>query len=166
MAPFTHYMMRNTGYSVFTISSSRNLNFRCKIGQDISNFFDASKRARNFSREERNMDDFSVKSERNGNVTVVAVSGRVDSVTAGALDAALEKILRENNKMVLDLKDVAYLSSAGVRSMVRVLYSAQKSGGGVKLACVPEHVVQVLQTVGMMEVLQAYPSVDEAVASI
>jgi anti-sigma B factor antagonist len=111
------------------------------------------------------MDDFSVKSERNGNVTVVAVSGRVDSITAGALDEALEKILRENNKMVLDLKEMAYLSSAGVRAIVRVLHGAQKSGGGVKLASVPEHVVQVLQTVGMMEVLQAYPSVDEAVAT-
>lgn len=111
------------------------------------------------------MDDFSVKSERKGNVTVVTISGRVDSVTAAAMDAELANIMRDNNKMVLDLKDVSYLSSAGVRAIVRVLHGAKKSGGGVKLADVPEHVVQVLQTVGMMEVLQAYPSVDEAVAS-
>ena len=111
------------------------------------------------------MDDFSVKSERKGNATVVTISGRVDSVTAAAMDAELANIVRDNNKMVLDLKDVSYLSSAGVRAIVRVLHGAKKSGGGVKLASVPEHVIQVLQTVGMMEVLQAYPSVDEAVAS-
>ncbi len=83
------------------------------------------------------MDDFSVKSERKGNVTVVAISGRVDSVTAAAMDAELANIVRENNKMVLDLKDVSYLSSAGVRAIVRVLHGAKKSGGGVKLAVCP-----------------------------
>jgi anti-sigma B factor antagonist len=111
------------------------------------------------------MDDFSVKSELNGQVAVVAVSGRVDSVSAGTLYAELAKIVHENKKIVLDLKDVVYLSSAGVRAIVRILQSAQKSGGGVKLASIPENVREVLQTVGMMQMLQSYPSVDEAMAS-
>jgi len=111
------------------------------------------------------MDDFSIKSERNGNVTIVTISGRVDSVTAASLDSELAKIVREDKKIILNLKDMAYLSSAGVRAIIKALQSAQKSGGGVKLASVPEQVMEVLQTVGMMQMLQAYPSVDEAVAS-
>lgn len=111
------------------------------------------------------MDDFSIKSERNGNVTVVTVFGRVDSVTAATLDAELGKIVYENNKIVLDLKDVVYLSSAGVRAIVKTLQSAQKSEGGVKLARIPDLVNNVLENVGVMEVLKSYPSVDLAVAS-
>ena len=111
------------------------------------------------------MDDFSIKSERNGNVTIVTISGRVDSVTAAALDSELAKIVREDKKIILNLKNMAYLSSAGVRAIIKALQSAQKSEGGVKLASVPEQVMEVLQTVGMMQMLQAYPSVDEAVAS-
>ena len=111
------------------------------------------------------MDDFSIKSERNGNVTIVTISGRVDSVTAASLDSELAKIVREDKKIILNLKDMAYLSSAGVRAIIKALQSAQKSEGGVKLASVPEQVMEVLQTVGMMQMLQAYPSVDEAVAS-
>ena len=111
------------------------------------------------------MDDFSIKSERNGNVTIVTISGRVDSVTAASLDSELAKIVREDKKIILNLKNMAYLSSAGVRAIIKALQSAQKSGGGVKLASVPEHVMEVLQTVGMMQMLQSYPSVDEAVAS-
>jgi len=111
------------------------------------------------------MDDFSIKSERNGNVTIVTISGRVDSVTAASLDSELAKIVREDKKIILNLKNMAYLSSAGVRAIIKALQSAQKSGGGVKLASVPEQVMEVLQTVGMMQMLQAYPSVDEAVAS-
>ncbi len=111
------------------------------------------------------MDDFSVQSERKGAVTVLTVSGRVDSVTAVTLDEELAKIVRENNKIVLELKDMVYLSSAGVRAMMKALQSSRKSGGGVKLAAVPEHVMEVLQTVGVMEILQSHSSVDEAVAS-
>lgn len=111
------------------------------------------------------MDDFSINRELNGSVAVVIVSGRVDSVTAAKLDAELSKIVNENKKIVLDLKDVGYMSSAGVRAIVRALQSAQKSAGGVKLASVRAQVVRVLQTVGMMEMLQSYPSVEEAIAS-
>jgi anti-sigma B factor antagonist len=111
------------------------------------------------------MDDFSISSERNARAIIVSVSGRVDSFTAATLDSELAKLLYENNRLIVDLKDVAYLSSAGVRAIVRALQSAQKSGGGVRLALIPAHVMQVLETVGMMDRLQIYPSVDEAIAS-
>jgi len=111
------------------------------------------------------MDDFSVKNELNGNVAVVTVTGRVDSATAVKLDEALAKVVRENNKIVMELKDVAYISSAGIRSIVKALQIVRKSDGGVKLASASEPVETVLRTVGMMQMLRNYPSVEEAVAS-
>jgi anti-sigma B factor antagonist len=59
---------------------------------------------------------------------------------------------------------VEYLSSAGLRAIVKALQAAQAAGGGVKLASVSEPVETILRTVGMMEMLKMYPSVDEAVA--
>ena len=111
------------------------------------------------------MDELSIKSERNGNTDVIIVSGRVDSVTAGTLDEELEKLVRSDNRIVLDMKDVSYLSSAGVRSIVRAAQSAEKSGGALKLARIPNQVMQVLENVGLMQMFQSYPSVDEAMAS-
>ena len=111
------------------------------------------------------MGEFSVNSERKGDVTVAAIVGRIDSVTATGLDKELEKIVHESKKVVLDLKGVVYLSSAGVRAIVKMLRSEQKSGGNVKLANMPYGVKEVLETVGMMELLKAYPTVDEAIAS-
>lgn len=101
----------------------------------------------------------------NGDITIVTISGRVDSVTAANMDAELAKIAHDNKKIVLDIKGVEYMSSAGIRAIVRVLQSARKAGGGVKLANVPANVVEVLETVGMMQMLEAFPTVDEAVAS-
>lgn len=111
------------------------------------------------------MDDFSMTINPNGDVTIVTISGRVDSVTAASMDAELAKIVHDNKKIVLDLKDVAYMSSAGIRAIMKLLQSAQKAGGGVKLANVPANVVEVLETVGMMQMVEVFPTVDEAVAS-
>jgi anti-sigma B factor antagonist len=111
------------------------------------------------------MGNFFVQSDTSGNVAVVSASGRFDSETSHSLDAELTKVLGEKNKIVLELKGVEYLSSAGLRAIVKALQAAQKAGGGVRLACASEPVETVLRTVGMMEMLKIYPSVDEATAS-
>ena len=111
------------------------------------------------------MDKFSIQSDTNGDVAVVTASGRFDSETAPSLDAELSKVVGEKNKVVLDLKGVDYLSSAGLRAIVKALQAVRKSGGGVKLACTSEPVETILRTVGMMEMLKNYPSVKDAVAS-
>jgi len=111
------------------------------------------------------MDTFSVNTDMSGEVAVVTASGRFDSETSPSLDAELTKVAGEKNKIVLELKDVNYLSSAGLRAIVKALQTVRQSEGGVKLACASEPVVTILRTVGMMEMLKMYPSVDEAVAS-
>jgi len=111
------------------------------------------------------MNSFSAISELKGDVAVVILSGRVDSATAPQLDSSLSKVIHENKKVVIKITDVEYMSSAGVRAIVKTMQSAQKSGGGVKLANISKPVREVLETVGMLDLMQVYPTVDEAVAS-
>jgi len=111
------------------------------------------------------MDTFSMQQEHKGDVTILAISGRVDSATAKTMDAELTKLIPSDKKIVLDLKDVEFISSAGVRAIVKALKTAKKSRGGLKLASIPGHINEVLQMLGMMELMEAYPSADEAIAS-
>ena len=111
------------------------------------------------------MDKFSMQHEHSGDVTILAISGRVDSATAKTVDAELTKLIPTDKKVVLDLKDVEFLSSAGVRAIVKALKTAKKSRGRLKLASIPDHIAEILQTLGMMELMEAYPSADEAIAS-
>lgn len=111
------------------------------------------------------MSEFSIQSSLHGKVAVVTIAGRVDSATTSTMDAELEKTASENKKIVLDLKDVEYMSSAGVRAIVKALRHAHKRRGGLKLARPSDPIMEILRTIGMMEVVQVYPSVDEAVAS-
>jgi anti-anti-sigma regulatory factor len=49
--------------------------------------------------------------------------------------------------------------------MVKAYQAAKKSGGDVRLASISAPVEVILRTVGMMQMLQMYPSDQEAMAS-
>jgi anti-sigma B factor antagonist len=111
------------------------------------------------------MDMLSIETDSRQSVSVMKVKGRVDSETAPELDDALTKLLQNNkNKIILNLQDVNYMSSAGLRAMVKAYQSANKSGGDVRLAAVSEPIEVILRTVGMMQMFKMFSTSEEAAA--
>jgi len=81
------------------------------------------------------MSTLSIDTDNTKSVSVIKVKGRVDSDTAPEFEHALSQLLGDNrNKIVLNLQAVEFLSSAGLRAMVKALKDAQKSGGDVRLS--------------------------------
>jgi len=111
------------------------------------------------------MSTLSFETDNTQNVSIMKVNGRVDSDTAPELDTALSKLLMDNrNKIVLNLQGVDFLSSAGLRAMVKALKEAQNSGGDVRLASVSEPIEVILRTVGMLQMFKIYSTSEEAAA--
>lgn len=111
------------------------------------------------------MSNLSIETNNTHNISVMKIKGRVDSETAQEFDSALSKLLNESrNKIVLDLQAVDFLSSAGLRAMVKALKDAQKSGGDVRLASVSQPIEVVLRTVGMMQMFKMFSTSEEAAA--
>ncbi|MCB9111583.1 MAG: STAS domain-containing protein [Anaerolineales bacterium] len=111
------------------------------------------------------MGNLLMQSESKGDIVVVTVSGRIDSETAPDFDAELVKATGNSAKLVLELKGVDYMSSAGLRAIVKAAQAVEPKGGSVKLAAAPELVSSVLYTVGLNQKVSEYNSVDEAIAS-
>ena len=63
-----------------------------------------------------------ITQNKDGNKLTIALEGRLDTTTAPELEAELKTALEGVTDLVFDLKDLAYISSAGLR----VLLSAQK----------------------------------------
>lgn len=102
----------------------------------------------------------------NANVSVVAVSGRVDSATSPDLESALKRLLEADKiQIVLDLKNVEYMSSAGLRAMVSTLKSLKRVNGDLRLANPSPRVEEVLKLAGLTSIFAIYASRDEALAS-
>ncbi len=106
-----------------------------------------------------------ILSDEKENAYVVTASGRIDSETAPAFDAELTKAVGINSKLVIDLKGVEYMSSAGLRALVKASQAAEKANGAVKLVSVPQEIVSVMYTVGLDQKISTFASVDEAMSS-
>jgi len=99
-------------------------------------------------------------------VSVMSVTGRVDSATAPDLENALKKLVEaDKTQIVLDLKNVEYMSSAGLRAMVSTLKAVKRVNGDLRLANPSPRVEEVLRLAGLTSIFSIHPTPDEAVAS-
>ena len=99
-------------------------------------------------------------------VTVVAVAGSLDALTADTLTAALQEQVRAGNtRLVAALEALDYTSSAGLRVLLGTLKDARRGGGDLRLAGAQERVRRVLELSGFTSILKLYPDVPSAVAS-
>ena len=92
-----------------------------------------------------------IKTEENG-VLTVAVEGRVDTGTAPQLDLDLRAAMEETQNLVLDLQDMTYVSSAGLR----VLLSAQRTmnqKGSMTIRNASPAVMEVFRVTGFEKIL-------------
>lgn len=99
-------------------------------------------------------------------VTVLSVDGRVDSMTAPALDAELVRLFsRRRTHVVVDLAGTDYMSSAGARVLVYWLQQARRAQGDLRLAGPQPRVARMLHYGAFDRVFMIVASVDEAVGS-
>jgi anti-sigma B factor antagonist len=104
--------------------------------------------------------------EQQDSVAIIRPVGYVDAVTAGALADALNGQLRAGNaRLVVDLGQLDYMSSAGLRVLLASLKEARRQAGDLRLANAKAEVSQVLEMSGFSKILQVYGTVAEAVAS-
>ena len=112
------------------------------------------------------MSDLTIVTNQTGPASIVTVSGRVDSETAPQLEAALSAITSQGaSKIIVNLSELEYMSSAGLRSLVGAAKSAKNGGGELKLAAIPQMIQSVMYTVGLDKMVNVYANVEEASAS-
>ena len=92
-----------------------------------------------------------IKSTTEGTRLTIAVSGRVDTVTAPELAAALK--FGDATCVVIDLANVPYMSSAGLRLLLSTNKTMHGNGGELQIANVQPAVREVLDITGFSDIL-------------
>jgi anti-sigma B factor antagonist len=99
-------------------------------------------------------------------VSLLTVSGRVDSNTAPDFDKALQSLISAGRSQIItDMKGVEYLSSAGLRALVSAAKAAKSSGGDVRIAQPSARVKEVMDLAGLTQIFAMYDDLVEAVGS-
>jgi len=99
-------------------------------------------------------------------VTVLALKGSIDALTAPTIAEAIQAQIRKGNiRLVADMSGVDYTSSAGLRVILGAIKDTRSQGGDFRLAGVKADVMKVLTLSGYTNILKLFDTLDAAVAS-
>ena len=79
-------------------------------------------------------------------ITKIALSGRLDVEGALKIDGQFNDIAKEKKKVVIDLSDVTFLASLGIRTLITGAKATANNGGKMVLMNPQPNVEKVLRT--------------------
>jgi anti-sigma B factor antagonist len=101
-----------------------------------------------------------------GQAGVVSVNGSVDALTAIELTQFVNsQISGGNTRLVIDLGQVEFMSSAGLRAILAVFKESRQNGGDLRLAAPQPGIEKVLKLSGFLNIIKTFPSSEAAIES-
>jgi anti-sigma B factor antagonist len=99
----------------------------------------------------------------NKEVTLLKVKGYIDTTTAPDFERAFQGVLKDKKfKIVIDLKDVNYISSAGWGIFISEIKRIRNQKGDLVLAAMNSEVAEVFELLEFNSILKSYPDCDSA----
>ena len=93
-----------------------------------------------------------LSSDKNGSTLTVSVSGKVDTNTAPELENYITENTGDISELILDLKDMTYTSSAGLRVLLKA-HKLLNGKGAMKVVNVQSDVMEILDMTGFSDIL-------------
>ena len=93
-----------------------------------------------------------IEIKKNATETIIEIVGRLDTITAPALDKTINEDIAGTENLVLDVKGMEYISSAGLRVLLAAQKKMQKIGS-MKVTGVCEEVMEVFEMTGFADIL-------------
>ena len=93
-----------------------------------------------------------IEIKKNAEETIIEIVGRLDTITAPVLDKTINEDISETKNLVLDVKGMEYISSAGLRILLATQKKMQKIGS-MKLTNVCEEVMEGFEMTGFADIL-------------
>ncbi len=104
-----------------------------------------------------------VSVSKKNNLMIVAVEGRLDSVTSGELEAWVKETLSPPEcDVVMDFSRLDYISSAGLRVMLNISKLISKSLHRFSMCSVQDHVREVFEISGFDSFIPIYKSPEDS----
>ena len=108
-----------------------------------------------------------LREETSGDVTILEIKGRIDSTTAPDLGEKLTASLTTpQRRLVLDLRQLEYISSAGFRILLLAARRAEEAGSRFVLCSVTGKVRQLFDLGGFLDLFPISGSREEAMTAV
>lgn len=114
-----------------------------------------------------NQSTLTVSSDEQDDATLLCPSGRVDGTNVTILQGAVrERLQAGQTKLVFDLVDLNYISSAGLRVFLMAARDLQAQGGKAVFCNLSDPIRQVFEITGFDKILSVQGDRGEALAAL
>jgi len=104
-----------------------------------------------------------ITASKSGEVTIAAFEGRLDTMTAIEAEKTLLPLVQDG-AVIADLSEVGYVSSAGLRVLLKAAKLARSTGVRFALCGLQQAVFEVFEISGFNNVISIFPTRDQALA--
>lgn len=94
------------------------------------------------------------KIEQNDNELTIVIEGRLDTMTSRDLEKQIGPLPQEVDTIFVDVQDLEYIASSGIRILVNLLKQVNKKGGTVTIQHPNEFITDVLDSTGLMDIFE------------
>ena len=110
--------------------------------------------------------DIQLKSEEIGDISIINVGGYLDAHTASKFEAKIQECVQsERYKVIVNFKDLEYISSAGLGVIMGNIEDIRKHDGDIKLVEMSDKIYRVFDLVGFPSLYEIFKTQDEAMSS-
>ena len=103
--------------------------------------------------------------KKEGSIFVVSLTGRITASASHELQTRFEKTLQEGHLIAVNMSEVEYISSSGLRVFLSALKQARQKGGDVRLFLLRASVKRVFKIAGMDTLFEIYENEEETTRS-
>jgi len=102
--------------------------------------------------------------EKNGEILMITIKGRLDAATANVADSAIKKLMEEDcTRVLFNLNDLEYLSSGGLRVILGVAKEIKRKEGKLALCALHEFVKEIFEVSGFDSLIPIEDTVDSGI---
>lgn len=92
-------------------------------------------------------------------IRIVQPQGRLDALGARTVWTALEPLtLQANERVLVDMSETRYISSDGLRVLMRASKAVRNNGGKLVLCCLSPRLMDIVTMAGLDHVLEIHPT--------
>ena len=101
-----------------------------------------------------------------GEITIIRVSGVIDSETVERFGEAVEKVFKEDcYNIILDIEGLSYINTAGLSIIADAYKKSSQNKGALKILKAGEAIRELLDVVRFTKIIDIYEDEEEAIGS-
>jgi anti-sigma B factor antagonist len=107
-----------------------------------------------------------ISSKKVGDVTVVQLAGELTAQSAGQTQEKVLQLVQSDAKTILDMSQVPFMSSAGLRMLLVLYRTISGRGGKIVLVGLSEDLRNTMSLTGFLDLFHYYPTLEAGLAEL